>query len=101
MLLKNEFDLTDADVLRDILEHDFLLGANPFDPDNQKPVDVTTLPEGSADRIIAFIDSKFSDKDVTQVGIIGPGSMDINDFSAPADSEGKGTDDAAEVESGE
>ncbi|MDE7400080.1 MAG: OmpA family protein [Oscillospiraceae bacterium] len=86
MMLKNELDITDKDVIRDILEHDFGIGSNPFDIGNQKPVDISTLPDGSADKIIAIIDNKFKDNDVTSVGIIGPGIMNIDDFAPSAES---------------
>lgn len=85
MMLKSNLDITNKDVIKDILEHDFGLISNPFDVD-QPPADITTLPVGSADRIIAFIDSKFKDDDVTEVGTVGPGIMNIDDFAAPVES---------------
>lgn len=85
MMLKNELDLTDDDVIRDILEHDFGLGSNPFDVDDPKPT-VPTVPNDFADKIIAIIDNKFKGDDVTNVGIIGPGIMNIEDFAPPTES---------------
>lgn len=92
MMLKNELDLTDDKVIKDILEHDFGLGSNPFDIDDPKN-DVPTLPNDSAEKIIAIIDSKFKDDNVTNVGIIGPGIMDIDDFAPPTES---GSDNGGE-----
>lgn len=86
MMLKNELNLTDDRVIRDILEHDFALNTGKFDPDDHKNVDIGTLPEGSADRIIAFINSKFDSGDVTDVGSIGPGIMNIEDFAPSGES---------------
>lgn len=102
MMLKNELNLSDDKVIRDILEHDFGIGSNPFDVDNQTPPDISTLPDGSADKIIAIIGDKFKDDEVTNVGIIGPGIMNIEDFAAPTESvagdSAGGNDDAGESE---
>lgn len=102
MMLKNELNLSDDKVIRDILEHDFGIGSNPFDVDNQTPPDISTLPDGSADKIIAIIGDKFKDDEVTNVGVIGPGIMNIEDFAAPTESasgdSAGGNDDAGESE---
>lgn len=100
MMLKNELDLTDDEVIRDILEHDFGIGSNPFDVDDPKPTDIHTLPDGSADKIIAIIENKFKDDEVTNVGIIGPGIMNIEDFAAPTESaaDNAGAEDGGESE---
>lgn len=104
MMLKNELNLSDEKVIRDILEHDFGIGSNPFDVDNQTPPDISTLPDGSADKIIAIIGDKFKDDDVTNVGSIGPGSMNIEDFAAPTESAADtagGNEDAGTENGGE
>lgn len=86
MMLKNELDLRDDKVIKDILEHDFGIGSNPFDIDNPGNGDTPTLPNDAANKIIAIIDNKFKDNDVTNVGIVGPGIMDIDDFAPPTES---------------
>lgn len=98
MILKNELDLTDPRVIQDILEHDYALNTGKYDPDDHKDVDPSTLPVGSADRIIAFINSKFNSDDVTDVGVIGPGIMNIEDF-APSTESGSGGDTGNDAES--
>lgn len=86
MMLKNELNLTDPKVIQDILEHDFALNTGKYDPEDHKNVDPTTLPVGSSDRIIAYINNKFKSDDVTDVGVIGPGIMNIDDFAPPTES---------------
>lgn len=84
MLLKDELDLTDPDVIKDILEHDFGIGANEFDPNNQQTDDPSTLPPGSADKIVGYINDKFGGDTFTNVGKYGPTAVDGNKF-IPAD----------------
>lgn len=88
LLLKNELDITDIKVIQDILEHDYNVGSAIFDPDNQKKPDTSTLPPGSADKIISFIEDKFNSDGVTSTGSYGP--MGINgDKFIPSDDKGE------------
>lgn len=93
MILKNELNLTDPKVVQDILEHDFGLTSNKYDEGDPTPPDISTLPEGSADRVVAIIGDKFNTNDATNVGIIGPGIMNIEDFAAPVESTDEGGDE--------
>lgn len=90
MILKNELDLTDPAVIKDILAHDFALDANDFDPDgNNNNTDTDKLPDGSADKIIGIIEDRFPDTgsdgaDVSAEGVTGPSAVDDSIFLAPA-----------------
>ncbi|MCH5206333.1 MAG: OmpA family protein [Oscillospiraceae bacterium] len=94
-LLKNELDKTDPDVIKDILEHDYGLLFENFDPEDQTPPDYTTLPDGSADKIIGLIEDKYKDS-VTNVGHYGPSAVDPSQFMAAAPAEDSGDDGADE-----
>ena len=60
MLLKSDLDLTDPATLQDILEHDFGINSDKFDPDAQhKDDDISKLPDGSVDKIIQNIENLF------------------------------------------
>lgn len=80
VLLKNELDLTDEEVIKDILKHDFGIGANEFDPNNQNTTNPGDLPPGSIDKIIGYITDKFNGGGVTNVGSYGPGDIDGSKF---------------------
>lgn len=82
LLLKNELDITDMNVIMDILKHDYNIGSAMFDPDNQKPVDTSKLPPGSADKIVATIKDKYKDDSVVNPGKYGPTDIDGNKFIA-------------------
>lgn len=90
MILKDELDLTDPDVIKDILKHDFGIGADEFDPNNQQTTNPGDLPPGSVDKIISFITDKFKDNDVTNVGKYGPTDIDGSKF-IPVEESGGGT----------
>lgn len=88
MILKDELDLTDPDVIKDILKHDFGIGANDFDPNNQQSTDPGNLPPGSVDKIISFINEKFKDNDIANVGKYGPTDIDGSKFIPTEESGG-------------
>lgn len=88
MFLKNELDLTDPDVVKDILEHDFGIGSSSFDPNNHTPQDPSTLPPGSVDKIVSTIKDKFNSDGVSTVGKYGPTEVDGNRFIPKDDSSG-------------
>lgn len=85
VFLKNELDLTDKDVIKDILKHDYGLGNGEFDPDNQKEQDYTKLPDGSADKVIGYIDDIIKNNNVT-VSTDGPSIIDSSQFVTSTDS---------------
>lgn len=58
VILKNELDLTDPQVMYDILKYDYGLGSDTTDPD-APIVDEGKLPSGSAQGIINTIESLF------------------------------------------
>ncbi|MDE6726624.1 MAG: OmpA family protein [Oscillospiraceae bacterium] len=91
LLLKNELDITDMNVIKDILKHDYNIGSAMFDPENQKPVDISKLPPGSVDKIVATIKDKFKDDSLVNPGKYGPTDIDGNKFIATETSGGKDT----------
>ena len=80
-LLRDELDMNDPDVIKDILKYDFNLPTEEFDPGAQKPVDPTTLPEGSADKIISAIKDRY-DSQSTGGTSMWPGFIDSSQFVA-------------------
>lgn len=80
-LLRDELDVNDPDVIKDILKYDFNLPTEEFDPGAQKPVDPTTLPEGSADKIISAIKDRY-DSQSTGGTSMWPGFIDSSQFVA-------------------
>lgn len=80
-LLRDELDMNDPDVIKDILKYDFNLPTEEFDPGAQKPVDPTTLPEGSADKIISAIKDRY-DSESTGGTSLWPGFIDSSQFVA-------------------
>lgn len=58
VILKNDFDITDPQVMFDILKYDYGLGSDTTDPD-APVVDEGKLPSGSAQGIINTIESLF------------------------------------------
>lgn len=103
MLLKSQLNLTDPAVIKDILEHDFGITSNPFDPDNESKPDPETLPPGSVDKIISMIGDKFNDGNVAVIDRYGPTEVDGSKFIPTEDSGGESgtaanadTDEAAD-----
>ncbi len=80
LLLKNELDITDMNVIRDILEHDYNLGSNVFDNESQKPGNTNNLPAGSVDKIIGFINDKFNGSGSAPADRYGPTDVDGSKF---------------------
>ena len=98
-LLKEDLDPTDPKVLLDMLNHDYHMGASPFDPNDNTVDDYEKLPEGSIDKIIGFINDKYNSGNTPQTGLMGPGAVDGSQFIASTES-GGGTD-GAEKDGGE
>lgn len=91
LLLYNELDITNPDVIRDILAHDYNLPNGLFDPEKPKVPD-DKMPPGSAEKIINFINEKFKPGNGTAIGQHGPAAVDGDKFLTPAESGGTGGD---------
>jgi len=78
-MIKNELDPTDKDVILDILNHDFAVGAGAFDPDKHTNVNPQNLPDGAPEKIIGVITDKLGGTG-TQVGTFGPTEVDGSQF---------------------
>ena len=81
-LLRDELDYNDPEVIKDILKYDFNLPTEEFDPGAQKPVDPTTLPEGSADKIIGAIKDRYENESSGSSTTMWPGFIDSSQFVA-------------------
>lgn len=88
-MLKEDLDMSDPKVIQDIINHDFGIGATPFNPHAKPNKDLDNLPEGSIDKIIGFIDNKYGGNG-TQIGTMGPGAVDGSQFIAQTESGGSG-----------
>lgn len=84
-LLRDELDYNDPEVIKDILKYDFNLPTEEFDPGAQKPVDPTTLPEGSADKIIGAIKDRYENESSGGGTTLWPGFIDSSQFVAAAE----------------
>lgn len=101
MILKNDLDFSDPEVIKDIMEHDYGIHSDEYDPYDQTLEDVDNLPEGSIDKIVGYIDSKFPSGSVTAAGASGPQYMDISQFAVQTEESGEesgGTEDEAAAE---
>lgn len=89
MFLKSELDLTDDKVIQDILEVDHGLGSGKFDPEaNNKPSDPSTLPDGSVDKVIGFIEDSIKDNtNDAPSQSDGPSIMDSSMFVTSSESD--------------
>jgi chemotaxis protein MotB len=102
MILKNDLDLTDPEVLADILGIDYGLGSEKYDPDATNTDDTDKLPNDSAQLIINNIESLFPDSSSFASGYDGPViSDDFSSFIYSADDAEEENDDAADDGSGE
>ena len=100
IILRNDLDLTDPQVVQDILEHDYKLFSSVVDPDGQDE-DETKLPNDSAQGIINSIESLFpSGSTVSSTdGVTGPFIYDefasfIKSEDTAADAEADAASDA-------
>lgn len=100
VILKNLDDYMSPEVMQDILEHDYHIDSEPIDPnDPNSGKDPSTLPEGSAEKIIAFITDKYKGDGLSSGSAMGPGAVDGSIFIASEsseNSEGAADDSAAE-----
>lgn len=99
-ILRNDADTTDPAVIADILEHDYGIKSEKYDPDSSdNDSDTEKLPNGSAQLIINTIEERFPDETATSTGYIGP--VIVGDYSeflysteADTDSDAEAADDA-------
>ncbi|MCM1164731.1 MAG: OmpA family protein [Lachnospiraceae bacterium] len=98
VMLKKVDDPMSPEVIKDILEHDYGIKADDFDPNNPNDgQDYETLPDGSIDKIIGYIEDKFKDDGSMGTGTMGPGAVDGSLFIAAAESsEESGSAESAE-----
>lgn len=86
VILRNDLDLTDPEVVKDILKHDYNIWADETDPavdhtgdDGQK------LPDGAAQEIINNIESQFSGNESTialgEGEMVGPVIVDTSGYN--------------------
>lgn len=91
VMLKDVEDPMASDVLEDIIKHDYGMDAEKFDPNNPNAgKDPSTLPDGSVDKVIAFIKDKFKGDGSTSAGTMGPGAVDGSMFITSEDSDKSG-----------
>lgn len=88
-----ELDLNDPEVIQDMLKHDFSLPTQKYDPMDNTKVDPETLPEGSADRIVAEIDKYYTDAGV-MTEVYGPGAISDEEFIITPEDQGEGAEGA-------
>lgn len=89
-ILKDELDLSDPDVIQDILKFDYNLPTAEFDPDNQDNKDPSTLPEGSAEKIIDAIKNRYEDNAGSGGISLMPGIIDSSQFVVSEESSDSG-----------
>lgn len=90
-ILKDELDLSDPDVIQDILKFDYNLPTAEFDPDSQGNKDPSTLPEGSADKIISAIKERYENDRGTGGASLSPGIIDSSEFVVTSESSDSGS----------
>lgn len=88
---QEDLDLNDPNVLRDMLEHQFNIKNNKYNPQDPPDVPPETLPEGSADRIVAEIQQQYSGTGISN-GYYGPGGIQLDEFIVQAE-ESKSSED--------
>lgn len=86
MFIKSELDLTDPDVIMDILQHDHGLGSSHFNQTEKPKEDIEKLPDGSADKVIGFIEDSLLDIFAPSASE-GPSIIDSSAFVASSESE--------------
>lgn len=101
VLLRNDLDMTDPEVIKDILAHDYGLTTDQIDPGAPNE-DSNKLPDGSAQGVIDFIESLYpSGGEISSEGMTGPFIYDeFESFlkSDDAETTDSGADSAAESE---
>lgn len=88
-ILKDELDLSDPKVVADILKFDFNLPTGDFDPDGRTDNDPSTLPEGSAEKIIDAIKNRYEENAGSGGTSLLPGIIDSSEFVVTEESSDK------------
>ncbi len=79
-LLREDLNTDDPEVIKDILKYDYGLPSGEFDPDGNNQDDPSTLPEGSAEKIIESIKDLYDDQPSSTDTYVGPGFIDSGEF---------------------
>ena len=87
-----ELDLNDPEVIRDMLEHQYNISNNKYNPLDPEPVDPEKLPEGSADKIVAEIEQTFTGVSGSS-GYYTPGGVDLDAFLFSTGEDDAGSED--------
>ncbi len=87
VLLRNDLDMTDPEVMRDILKYDFGIGMDNFDPDGERE-QVEKLPNDYAQSIIDSLDEKYPDVGGQGGFALGPAiPADYDSFTVSVEAE--------------
>ena len=78
---QSDLDMSDPKVLMDMLLHQYNIANQKYNIMGEDPKDPDTLPEGSADKIIATINDQFSGAG-TSSGVYGPARSMIKTLSS-------------------
>ncbi len=92
---QEELDLNDPEVIADMLEHQFIIKNHKYDPLGNEDVDPSTLPEGSADRIVADLKDHYADSGVMSE-IYGLGEIDGQEFIIEPEEQGEDTEGSSD-----
>lgn len=87
---QDELDLSDPEVIKDMLLHQYNIQNEKYNPLDPPKGDPNTFPEGSADRIVAEIDKYYADSGVL-TEVYGLGEIDGKDFIIVPEEQGKET----------
>lgn len=92
VLLKADVDMTDPEVIKDILLYDYGIKLDDFDPDGNNSGDISKVPNDYAQSIINSLDQKYPDHSgtATTIGPVIPGDYDT--FMVSTEAGGAGAD---------
>lgn len=98
VILKNDVDLTDPAVIKDILKYDYGVDMDNYDPDGDHSNNTEKVPNDYAQSIIDSLDERFPDMGSSglTVGPVISGDYDSFMVSAEADSSAGDADSAAD-----
>lgn len=96
VLLKADADLTDPEVMKDILKIDYGIDLDQYDPDADNDTETTKVPNDYAQSIIDSLDELYPDSDTASSSGAGPSiPSDYASFAA-ASSTAEAEDDAGD-----
>lgn len=96
VMVKSDIDMTSGAVLKDIMKHDLNMDPQEYDQNNPTKPETTTLPEGSADKIVSFIGDTFKNDGASHVGTTGPNAVDESLFIETEETESGGDEGNSE-----